>query len=110
MDCPAAKSDNLGATKMTTKANVGPWQQGNNTGGYDNWGNNGPSSSPADREDNNDAVSNDRGNETSLFNNGGNADAGTSSVVLAATNAPTTTTTPPTTTPMPKTPLGRRPW
>ncbi len=41
-------ADNLGATKTTRKRNVGPWQQGDNKGGYDDGGDNRPPSSPAD--------------------------------------------------------------
>ncbi len=87
-DHPAAMSDDSGATKTTRKTNVGPWQQGNNTGGFDDGGDNGPSSSPADREDNDAAAGNDQGNATAADVNRGDEDAGTSSVVLAASNTP----------------------
>jgi hypothetical protein len=40
-------------------------------------------------EDNNATMGNDRGNATAAGGNGGNADAGTSSFVLATSNAPT---------------------
>jgi hypothetical protein len=84
----AAMPDNSGATKTTRKTNVGPWQQGNNTGGYGNAGNNGPPSSPTDREDNDTAACNNQGNPTTVEVNGGDADAGTLSVVLALLNTP----------------------
>ncbi len=83
-----AKSDNLGATKTTTKTNIGPWQQSNNTGGYNDGDNNGSPSSPADGEDNNAAMGANQGKATTVDNDGGDADAGMLSVLLAATNAP----------------------
>jgi hypothetical protein len=81
-DHTAAMSDNSGATKTVTKTNDGPWRQGNDTGGYDDRGDDGPHSSLADWEDN-DAGDN-RGNTTATDDDGGDADAGTLSVVLAA--------------------------
>jgi hypothetical protein len=101
-------SDNSGTTKTTRKMEVGPWQQGNNNGGYDDRGDKGPPPSPADGEDDNTAAGEDQGDATSEDVHGGDADAGKSSVNLAASN-PTTTTTPMTMRPMPKTQPGRRP-
>ncbi len=73
---------------MTRKTNVGPWQQGNNKGGFNDGGNNGPPSSPADGEDTNTTAGNDQGDATAGDFDGGDADAGTSSVVLVASNTP----------------------
>jgi hypothetical protein len=47
--------------------NIGLWQQGKDTGKYDNGGDNGPPSSPAVGEDNNTAASNNWGNVTPLW-------------------------------------------
>jgi hypothetical protein len=52
-------SDNSGATKTATTTNVGPWQQGNNMGWYEDRGDDGP-----DREDNDATTGNNRGNRT----------------------------------------------
>ncbi len=87
-DHPAAMSDYSGAAKTTRKTNVGPWQQGDNTGGYYDRGNDGPPSSPADRDDNYATAGDDQGNATAADVDSGNADAGTLSVVLAASNTP----------------------
>ncbi len=70
-----------GGTKTTRKVNIGPWQQGNNTGGDNNGSNDGPPSSPAHGEDNNATAGNDQGNAIAT-------DAGMSSVILAASNTP----------------------
>ncbi len=51
MDCPVAMLDNWGASKMTNTTNVRPWQQSKGTREYNNGGNDGPPSSPANRED-----------------------------------------------------------
>jgi hypothetical protein len=109
-DCPAAMSDNLGASKMTNTTNVGPWQQGKGTRGYNNGGNDRPPSSPANGEDNNAAVGNKHGDATTAGNNNGDMDAGTSSVFLAMSNALATTMMLPTTVPMSMMQPGRRPW
>ena len=85
---PAAMSDNLGATKTTRKTNVGPWQQGDNKGGYDNGGADGLPSSPTDGEDNNAAAGDDQDDATAADINGDDADAGMLSVLLAASNTP----------------------
>jgi hypothetical protein len=63
-DHPAAMLDNLGVTKAATKTNVGPCQQGNNTGGYNDRGDNGPHSSLANGEDNNATMVHYQGNTT----------------------------------------------
>jgi hypothetical protein len=81
-------SDNLGLTKTTRKTNICPWQQGDNKGGYDDGGNDGLSSSPADREDNDTAAGDDQGDATAADIDGGDADTGMSSVVLVASNTP----------------------
>jgi hypothetical protein len=81
-------SDNSGATKTTRKTNVGPWQQGNIKGGYDDGGDDGPPSSPADRENNDAAAGDNQGNATAADVDGGDADAGTSSIILAASDIP----------------------
>jgi hypothetical protein len=80
--------DSSRATKTTKKTNVGLWQQGDNKDGYNDGGNNGPPSSPADGEDNNTAAGDDQGEATTADIDRGNADARTSSVVLAASNTP----------------------
>jgi hypothetical protein len=81
-------SDNSGATKTMRKTNVGPWQQGNKTGGYNGSSDDRLPSSPANREDNNAAVDDNQGNTTAEDVNGGNADNGTLSDILVATNTP----------------------
>jgi hypothetical protein len=87
-DHPASLSDNSGATKITRKINIGLWQQGNNAGGYDDGGDNGPPSSPADWEDNDAAMVNNQGATTAADVDRGDADTDTSSVVLVASNIP----------------------
>jgi hypothetical protein len=102
VDHTAGMWDNLGVTKMATKTNVGPWQQGNNTEEYDDRGNNRPPSSLANREDNDAAMGNNQGNRTAMDNDGGNTDARTSHIMLAALKPPATTTTLTMVTPMPR--------
>ncbi len=85
---PAAMSDNLGATKTTRKTNVGPWQQSDNKGGYDNGGANTLPSSPANGQDNNAAAGNNQGDATVMDIDGGDADAGMLSILLVASNTP----------------------
>jgi hypothetical protein len=84
----AAMLDNSGTSKMTNTTKVGPWQQSKGTRGYDNGDNDGPPSPPTDGEDNDAAAGDNRGDVTAAGNGSGDADAGTSSVVLAASNAP----------------------
>jgi hypothetical protein len=86
MDHLAAMLDNSRVTKTTRKMNTGSWQQGKNKGRYNNGGDNGPPSSPTNGEDNDAAAGNEQGNATAADVDGGNVDAGTSSVVLAASN------------------------
>ncbi len=69
---------------MIRKTSIGPWQQGTNAGRYDDGGNGGLPSSPANREDTDATVGNNQGNATAADVDRGNADAGTSSVLLAA--------------------------
>jgi hypothetical protein len=71
---------------MMSTTNVGPWQQGKGTRVYHNGGNNGLPSSPTNGEHNDATVGNDQGDATTAGNNGGNADTGTSSIVLMASN------------------------
>ncbi len=73
---------------MTNTPNIGPWQQGKGTKGYNNWGNDGPPSSPADGDDNNATTSNNWGDATAVGNDGGNTDTGTSTVIPPVSNAP----------------------
>ena len=80
--------DNWGASKMTNTTNVRPWQQSKGTREYNNGGNDGPPSSPANREDNDAAAGDDQGGTTAADVDGGDADAGMSSVILAASNTP----------------------
>jgi hypothetical protein len=77
-----------GATKTTSKTNVGPWQQGNNTGGYYDGGDDGPPSSPTNWEDNDAATGDDQEDTTAVDVDSGNTDAGTSSVILTVLNTP----------------------
>jgi hypothetical protein len=109
-DHQAAMSDNLGATKTTRKLNVGPWQQGDNTGVYDDRGDNGTPSSPTDGEDNGATVGDNQGDAAATDVNGCNADAGTLSVVLAVSNTPNHDNDAGNDDAMLKTPPGRRSW
>jgi hypothetical protein len=72
--------DNLGASKAATKTNTRPWQQGNDTRGYDDRGDNGLHSSHADGEDNDAATGNNWDNTTAADDDGGDADTSTLSV------------------------------
>ncbi len=56
--------------------NVGPWQQGDDTGGYDDRGDDGPHSSLTDGEDNDAATGDNRGDTTAADDDGGDADTG----------------------------------
>ncbi len=58
------------------------------TRGYYDRGNDRPPSSPANGEDKDAAVGDTQGNATAADVDGGNADAGTLSVVLPASNTP----------------------
>jgi hypothetical protein len=81
-------SDYSGVTKTARKTNVGPWQRGDNKGGYNDVGDNGPPSSPANGEDNDAATGDDLGNATAADVDRGNADTGMLSVILVAPNTP----------------------
>ncbi len=102
-----------GAMKMTRKMNVGPWQQGDNTGRYNYRGDDGPPSSPANGEDNNAAGGEDQGDVTAADVDGGDVVAGSRHIYrrsCGVKHPQTTTMTPTPATLTPKTPLERRPW
>ncbi len=83
-DHPAAMSDNSGATKTATKTNRGQWQQGNDTGGYDDRGNDRPNSSHTNKEDNNATTGDNQCDRIAADNDSGDPNASTLSVVLTA--------------------------
>jgi hypothetical protein len=87
-DRPAAMLDNLRVMKTTRKTNVGPWQQGNNKGGHVDGSDDGLLSFLSNREDNNAATGDNQGDVTAADISRGDADAGMSSILLAASNTP----------------------
>ncbi len=80
--------DNSGVTKTGTKTNLGPWQQGNDTGGCDDWGSNRLPTSLTNVEDSNTTTGNNRGDRTAVDNDGGNVDASLLSIILLALKPP----------------------